>query len=130
MVSIKVKKYNLLITKKKLIYTLFLLKFSRRCPKQVDAEELFRLRIKIDCETENLDREPGEGLLSSEDLKRIIYEDSISRTSLLLIAEVNSKIVGFTRCEGNKLSRFKHKAEFGLCILMVIIIIQSLRESF
>ncbi|MDU1278465.1 MULTISPECIES: GNAT family N-acetyltransferase [Clostridium] len=92
------------------------MKFSRRCPKQVDAEELSRLRIKIDCETENLDREPGEGLLSSEDLKRIIYEDSISRTSLFLIAEVNSKIVGFTRCEGNKLSRFKHKAEFGICI--------------
>jgi len=55
-------------------------------------------------------------LLSSEGFKRIIYEDSISKTCLFLIAEVNSKIVGFTRCEGNKLSRFKHKAEFGICI--------------
>lgn len=106
------------------------LTYTLRCPKQVDAEELSRLRIKIDCETENLDREPGEGLLSSEDLKIIIYQDSLSRTSLFLIAEVNGKIVGFTRCEGNKLSRFKHNSEFGLCILMVIIIIQSLRESF
>lgn len=61
-------------------------------------------------------REPGEGVLAAEDFKRIIYEDSISRTSLFLIAEVNGKIVGFTRCEGNKLSRFKHKAEFGICI--------------
>ena len=30
---------------------------------------------------------------------------------------VNGKIVGFTRCEGSKLVRFKHKAEFGICIL-------------
>lgn len=93
------------------------LTYILRCPKQEDEEELSRLRIKIDGETENLDREPGEGIFSSEDFKKIIYEDSISKTSLFLIAEVNGKIVGFTRCEGNKLSRFRHKAEFGICIL-------------
>ncbi|WP_411167380.1 GNAT family N-acetyltransferase [Clostridium sp. MB05] len=88
-----------------------------RCPTKADAEELSNLRVKIDGETENLDREPGEGLLTPEDFERIIYKDTISKTTLFLIAEVNGKIVGFTRCEGNKLSRFRHKAEFGICIL-------------
>lgn len=93
------------------------LTYILRCPKEEDAEELSKLRVKIDRETENLDREPGEGILSLEEFKKIIYEDSISKTSLFLIAEVNGIIVGFTRCEGNKLRRFRHKAEFGICIL-------------
>lgn len=29
---------------------------------------------------------------------------------------IEGKIVGFTRCQGSKLSRFRHKAEFGICI--------------
>ena len=88
-----------------------------RCPTKADAGELSKLRVKIDGETENLDREPGEGFLTKEDFERIIYEDTASKTTLFLLAEVKGKIVGFTRCEGNKLSRFRHKAEFGICIL-------------
>jgi len=88
-----------------------------RCPTGYNADELSKLRIKIDGETENLDREAGEGLLSPEDFKELIYEDSKSDRNLFLVAEVQGKIVGFTRIEGNKLSRFRHKAEFGICIL-------------
>jgi RimJ/RimL family protein N-acetyltransferase len=88
-----------------------------RCPTKYDATELSKLRIKIDGETENLDREPGEGLLTPEDFEKLIYEDSIAEKSIFLVAEVEGKIVGFTRCEGSKLSRFRHKAEFGICIL-------------
>lgn len=88
-----------------------------RCPTKYDATELSKLRIKIDGETENLDRESGEGLLTPEDFEKLIYEDSIAEKTLFLVAEVEGKIVGFTRCEGNKLSRFRHKAEFGICIL-------------
>jgi len=73
--------------------------------------------VKIDGETEYLDRESGEGLLTAEDFERLIYDDSIAARSLFLVAEVEGKIIGFTRCEGNKLSRFRHKAEFGICIL-------------
>lgn len=87
-----------------------------RCPTKHDALELSKLRVKIDGETENLDRESGEGLLTPEDFKKLIYEDSISEKTMFLIAEVEGKIVGFTRLEGNKLSRFRHKAEFGICI--------------
>ncbi|EOR26996.1 MULTISPECIES: GNAT family protein [Clostridium] len=93
------------------------LRYILRCPIKEDAEELSKLRVKIDGETENLDRESGEGLLTKEDFERIIYEDSISKTNIFLIAEAEEKIVGFTRCEGSKLSKFRHKAEFGICIL-------------
>lgn len=88
-----------------------------RSPNKKDAEELSKLRIKIDGETENLDREAGEGLLTPKDFEKLIYEDNISDRNLFIIAEVEGKIVGFTRLEGNVLNRFKHKAEFGICIL-------------
>ena len=87
-----------------------------RCPIKYDAKELSQLRVKIDGETEYLDRESGEGLLTPEDFEKVIYEDRIAERTLFLVAEVKGKIVGFTRCEGSKLSRFKHKAEFGICI--------------
>jgi hypothetical protein len=87
-----------------------------RCPTKYDAIELSKLRLKIDGETENLDRESGEGLLTPEDFEKLIYEDSIAEKTIFLIAEVQGEIVGFTRCEGNKLSRFSHKAEFGIGI--------------
>lgn len=87
-----------------------------RCPTKHDAIQLSKLRLKIDGETENLDREPGENLLTPEDFEKLIYEDLIAEKNLFLVAEVEGKIVGFARCQGNKLSRFRHKAEFGICI--------------
>lgn len=87
-----------------------------RCPNKNDAAELSKLRVKIDGETEYMDRESGEGFLSPEDFQRVIYEDSVAEKNIFLVAEVNEKIVGFARCEGNTLSRFRHKAEFGICI--------------
>jgi len=88
-----------------------------RCGAKRDAMELSKLRVKIDGETENLDREPGEGLLTPEDFEKRIFEDLIAERTLFLVAEVEGKIVGYTRLEGSKLSRFRHKAEFGICIL-------------
>jgi RimJ/RimL family protein N-acetyltransferase len=88
-----------------------------RCPTKQDATELSRLRLQIDGETEYLDRESGEGFLTPEAFEKLIYEDSIAEKNIFLVAEVEIKIVGFTRCEGSKLSRFRHKAEFGICIL-------------
>lgn len=100
---------NKIIEGKSLTWTL-------RCPTKYDAIELSKLRVKIDGQTENLDRESGEGLLTPEDFEKLIYEDSIAEKTLFLVAEVEGEIVGFTRCEGSKLSRFRHKAEFGICI--------------
>lgn len=88
-----------------------------RCPTKFDAEELSKLRVEIDGETENLDREPGENLLSPEDFAKIILEDAESERSIFLLAEAEGKIVGFMRLVGNNLNRFRHKADFGICIL-------------
>ncbi|EQB4338311.1 N-acetyltransferase family protein [Clostridium botulinum] len=87
-----------------------------RCPTKYDATELSELRVKIDGETEYLNRESGEDLLTSEDFEKLIYEDSIGKKTIFLVAEVEGKIVGFSRCQGSKLSRFRHKAELGICI--------------
>ncbi|MGH4123826.1 MAG: GNAT family N-acetyltransferase [Clostridium sp.] len=87
-----------------------------RCPTKHDAIELSKLRVKIDGETENLDRESGEGLLTPDDFEKLIYEDTIAEKTIFLIAAVEGEIVGFTRCKGSNLSRFRHKAEFGICI--------------
>ncbi|MHB8034181.1 N-acetyltransferase [Clostridium botulinum] len=87
-----------------------------RCPTKYDATELSELRVKIDGETEYLDREPGEDLLTPEDFEKLIYEDLIGEKTIFLVAEVEGKIIGFSRCQGSKLNRFRHKAEFGICI--------------
>ncbi len=87
-----------------------------RCPTKYDAIKLAELRVKIDGETENLDRESGEGLLTPDDFEKLIYEDGVAEKTIFLVAEVEGEIVGFTRLEGSKLSRFRHKAEFGICI--------------
>ncbi|AUN17044.1 GNAT family N-acetyltransferase [Clostridium botulinum] len=88
-----------------------------RCSTKYDATELSELRVKIDGETEYLDREPGEDLLTPEDFEKLVYEDSIEKRTMFLVAEVEGRIVGFSCCQGSKLSRFRHKAEFGICIL-------------
>ncbi len=93
------------------------LRWKLRCPRKEDADELSKLRVVIDGETENLDRQSGEAFLTLEDFEKIICEDNDSKISLFLVAEVGGKIVGFSRLEGNKLIRFRHKAEFGICIL-------------
>lgn len=92
------------------------LAWTLRCPTIQDAVQLSDIRVKIDGETENLDREPGEHFLSAEDFEQIIVDDSKAERSLFLVAEADGKIVGFARCVGNELKRFKHKADFGICI--------------
>lgn len=75
------------------------------------------LRLQIDGETENLDREKGESYIDEAGFKKIIQGDTDSIHKLFLVAEVNEKIVGFSRCEGTELKRFSHKVEFGVCVL-------------
>ena len=75
------------------------------------------LRLQIDGETENLDREKGEAYIDESGFKQIIKDDTERLNNLFLVAEVNGSIVGFSRCEGGKLRRISHKAEFGIGIL-------------
>lgn len=91
--------------------------YTIRSAAETDAERLSGIRVQIDGETENMDREAGEGFIDKEGFREIIKTDSEERKNLFLIAEVHNRIVGFSRCEGSNLKRLSHKVEFGVCIL-------------
>lgn len=88
-----------------------------RSAKKKDAKYLSEIRLQIDGETENLDREQGEAFIDESGFKQIIQRDTESTRNLFLVAEVDGRIVGFSRCEGNELKRTIHKVEFGVCVL-------------
>ena len=93
------------------------LRYIVRSAIEKDAKNLSVARLQIDGETENLDREKGETYIYESGFKQIIRDDTESNSNLFLVAEVNERIVGFSRCEGNKLKRTSHKVEFGVCVL-------------
>lgn len=82
-----------------------------------DAESLSAIRLQIDAETENLDREAGEDFMDEQAFDDLIEADSKAAHNLFLVAETEGKLIGFSRCEGNTLNRSKHKATFGIAIL-------------
>lgn len=93
------------------------LRYTIRSAIEKDAKSLSEVRVQIDGETENLDREQGEAYIDEAGFKQIIKEDSERGSNLFLVADVNDRIVGFSRCEGNQLKRTSHKVEFGVCVL-------------
>ncbi|KZD33428.1 GNAT family N-acetyltransferase [Bacillus cereus] len=93
------------------------LTYTIRSAVQTDAEQLSEIRVQIDGETENMDREAGEGVIDKIGFQKIIKTDSEEMKNLFLVAEVHNRIVGFSRCEGSNLKRLSHKVEFGVCIL-------------
>lgn len=82
-----------------------------------DAEALSELRLTIDGETENLDREKGEASIDTSGFKQLIIMDAGKPRNLFLVAIAHERIVAFSRCEGIYLSRFSHKVKFGVCVL-------------
>ena len=93
------------------------LSYIIRSATEQDAKNLSEVRVKIDGETENLDRVKGESYIDEAGFKLLIKEDTESVHSLFLVCETNGRIVGFSRCEGNQLKRMSHKVEFGVCVL-------------
>ncbi|MDM5428057.1 MULTISPECIES: GNAT family N-acetyltransferase [Bacillus] len=93
------------------------LTYTVRSAVQTDAEQLSEIRVQIDGETENMDREAGEGFIDKIGFQKIVKTDSEEMKNLFLVAEVHNRIVGFSRCEGSNLKRLSHKVEFGVCIL-------------
>lgn len=98
-------------------YTKNGLTFTIRSARQADASPLSELRLRIDGETENMDREPGEAFIDGPGFERIIRTDTESSRNLFLVADVQGRVVGFCRCEGSMLKRFSHRVEFGVCVL-------------
>ncbi|WP_281863399.1 GNAT family N-acetyltransferase [Planomicrobium okeanokoites] len=93
------------------------LQYRIRSAAIADAKALSEVRLQVDDETENLDREPGEAYIDEAGFKRIIEEDAASSRNLFLVAEADGRIVGFSRCEGNSLKRTDHQVEFGVGVL-------------
>lgn len=91
--------------------------YTIRSAIEKDAQALSDVRLQIDGETENLDREKGEAFIDASGFEQLIKADSVNPRNLFLVAVVNDRIVGFSRCEGNSLIRFAHKVEFGVCVL-------------
>lgn len=91
--------------------------YTIRSAAEEDAPALSALRVQIDGETENMDRESGEAYLDPESFARIIQTDAERPRNLFLVAAVAGRIIGFSRCEGTDLKRSAHKVEFGVCIL-------------
>lgn len=93
------------------------LRYIIRSANENDAKALSEIRVQIDGETENLDREKGEAYIDELGFKQLIKEDTETTHNLFLVCEINGRIVGFSRCEGNLLKRMSHKVEFGVCVL-------------
>ncbi|WP_449602164.1 N-acetyltransferase family protein [Paenibacillus sp. Marseille-Q9583] len=93
------------------------IQYTIRSAFTTDAMALSELRVQIDGETENLDREPGEAFIDETGFQQLIQSDSEEPRNLFLVAVVEDRIVGFSRCEGNPLKRIAHKVEFGVCVL-------------
>lgn len=93
------------------------LRYWIRSATELDAKNLSEVRLEIDGETENLDREKGEAYIDESRFKHIIKTDTQCKNNLFLVAGINGRIVGFSRCEGNNLKRTSHRVEFGVCVL-------------
>lgn len=93
------------------------LSYTIRSAVEADAKALSDLRLQIDGETENLDRERGEAFLDPRDFQNIIKADSDGDRNLFLVAETNGRLIGFSRCEGTELKRFRHRVEFGVGVI-------------
>ncbi|ANU09517.1 GNAT family acetyltransferase [Planococcus antarcticus DSM 14505] len=91
--------------------------YTIRSAVESDAQNLSEIRVQIDGETQHLDREKGEAFMDVYDFEQLIKADTMNEKNLFLVAVVDSKIVGFSRCEGNSLKRFSHKVEFGVGVL-------------
>jgi len=91
--------------------------YTIRSAVQDDAKALSELRLQIDGETENLDREQGEAFIDAAGFEQLIQTDSANSKNLFLVTAAGNRLVGFSRCQGSPLKRFNHKVDFGICVL-------------
>ena len=93
------------------------LSYTIRSAIEGDAEALSELRVQIDGETENLDREKGEAYIDEAEFTAIIRDDSKNFNSLFLVAVADGQLTAFSRCAGKQLKRTYHQTEFGVAVL-------------
>lgn len=97
-------------------YTIGGILYTIRSAEEKDAAALCPLRVQLDGETENMDREAGEAYLDAAGFRELIRMDAEKSTNLFLVAVVSGDIAGYCRCAGSELKRFSHQVEFGVCV--------------
>ncbi|KAA8786564.1 RimJ/RimL family protein N-acetyltransferase [Paenibacillus sp. 4624] len=90
--------------------------YTIRSAMEKDADKLSSLRVQLDGETDNMDREAGEAFIDVAGFRELIRMDTAKRNHLFLVAVASGDIVGYCRCAGSELKRFSHQVEFGVCV--------------
>lgn len=91
--------------------------YTIRSARRADAKGLSEVRLQVDGETEHMDRVPGEAFIDEAGFEEIIERDSNHPRNICLVAERAGRIIGYSRCAGSDLKRFKHKVEFGVGVI-------------
>jgi RimJ/RimL family protein N-acetyltransferase len=92
-------------------------KFILRHAEVEDAEKLIELMRKLDVETTFLLREADEFTLTIDQEKEFIKKQQDSEVNLLILVEVDGKVIGSCGINGNTRKRLRHSANLGIAIL-------------
>ena len=88
-------------------------KFILRHAEIEDAEKLIELMKKLDAETTFLLREADEFTLTIDQEKEFIKKQQDSEVNLLILVEVDGKVIGSCGINGNTRKRLRHSANLG-----------------
>ncbi len=85
--------------------------------KTSDAKDFLQLCKELDEETKFMMLEPGERQTTFEQQKEIIMETLSNNLSLLLVCEIDAKIVGYISATSESFSRMRHSVYIVIGIL-------------
>jgi len=88
----------------------------RQCV-EADAESVLKLFRIVAAESDNLGRLPEEIKLTLEEEREYIRARCDSPNSIMVVAEVDGRAVALAGVEGQKLKKFAHHGELGMCVL-------------
>lgn len=93
------------------------LTLTLRHAKPDDAQQLINYLNQVSGESENITFGPGEFGMSVEEERTFLIQNAQQPTSLYLIAEIESEIVGTMTFSTGKRLRVRHVGEFGTTVL-------------
>lgn len=83
---------------------------------KIDAERFWELMNQLDYETKYMLYEPGERIKNLPEVESLIH-NSIERDDFLIVAETDTKIVGYISAQKGSLRRIAHSAYIVVGIL-------------
>jgi len=82
-----------------------------------DAEQLLRLRLQLDEETQFMLFEPGERSIDLKEQQRQIEQMLLSENQMVFVAEHEGQLVGYLAAVGGYARRIRHRVEIVIGIL-------------